>query len=80
MNPYVIIGAANCIYCQKAKAVLMNKYSDYNYFDLAKEPWIKDLMKLSQLKTVPQVFTPEGKLLGGYEELVAHLDTMDAQG
>lgn len=74
MHPYVIIGTPTCSYCQQAKARLMDKYSDYEYYDLTKNPWLLELFKMSNLKTVPQVFSPEGDLIGGYEDLVTYMD------
>lgn len=79
MNPYVIIGTPTCSYCNQAKALLMEKYSDYEYYDLTKNPWIKHLFGMSDLKTVPQVFSPEGRLIGGYEDLEVHLSIMGSK-
>lgn len=79
MYPYVIIGQPNCVFCQKAKALLMEKYSDYHYFDLKTNPWLLELFKMSKLKTVPQIFSPEGDLIGGYEELEVYVQTMETQ-
>jgi hypothetical protein len=36
------------------------------------------LQKLG-LRTVPQVFRPDGKLIGGYEEAIAHLNGVESQ-
>lgn len=80
MHPYVIIGQPDCVYCQKAKALLMEKYSDYEYHDITVDRWLLTFMKMSKLKTVPQVFTPEGDLIGGYEELEAHIQSMETRG
>lgn len=79
MNPYVIIGTPKCSYCNQAKSLLMDKYSDYEYYDLNKNPWIKHLFGMSDLKTVPQVFSPEGHLIGGYEDLEVHLSIMGSK-
>ncbi|MFS9669198.1 glutaredoxin family protein, partial [Klebsiella pneumoniae] len=43
MKPYVIIGQPNCVYCQKAKALLMEKYSDYQYYDIVSQPWLREM-------------------------------------
>ncbi|WMM95763.1 glutaredoxin [Roseobacter phage CRP-403] len=80
MKPYVIIGQPNCIYCTKAKSLLMDKYHDYQYFDLTVNPWLLELFKMSKLKTVPQVFSPEGDLIGGYEDLEVYVQTMETRG
>lgn len=80
MKPYVIIGQPNCVYCQKAKALLMEKYSDYQYFDIVNQPWIRELFSMSNLKTVPQIFGPQGDLIGGYEELEMYVQTMETEG
>jgi glutaredoxin len=69
MHPYVIIGTPKCSYCNQAKSLLLDKYSDYEYHDLTKKPWLLELFKIAKLKTVPQVFSPEGDLIGGYDEL-----------
>ena len=79
MHPYVIIGTPTCFYCSQAKALLMDKYSDYEYYDLTKNPWIKHLFKAADLKTVPQVFSPEGRLIGGFEDLEVHLNFLETK-
>jgi glutaredoxin len=76
MYPYVIIGQPNCVFCQKAKALLMEKYSDYQYFDIVSQPWLREMFKMSKLKTVPQIFSPQGDLIGGYEELEVYVQTI----
>ena len=78
MNPYVIIGSPNCVWCSRAKSLLMEKYSDYEYHDLSVNPWLMSLFKVANIKTVPQIFAPSGELIGGYEALEKHLKTHKA--
>ena len=73
MEAYVIIGTRKCTYCDQAKSLLIDRYSDYIYYDLDTHPWLKSMFKMTKLKTVPQVFMSTGELVGGYEELKAHL-------
>jgi len=74
MLPYTIIGTEDCFYCSQAKSLLMESYSDYEYFDLHRQPFLLTMFKASGYTTIPQIFSPSGKLIGGYEELVAHLE------
>ena len=57
----------------------MEKYSDYQYFDIVSQPWLREMFKMSKLKTVPQIFSPQGDLIGGYEELEVYVQTMETQ-
>lgn len=74
MLPYTIIGTEDCFYCSQAKSLLMESYSDYEYFDLHRQPFLLTMFKAAGYTTIPQIFSPSGKLIGGYEELVAHLE------
>jgi glutaredoxin len=74
MEPYIIIGTRKCTYCDQAKSLLIDRYSDYTSYDLDTHPWLKTLFKMTKLKTVPQVFRGSGELIGGYAELKVHLE------
>jgi glutaredoxin len=50
---------------QGQKYVVIN-IKDENY------PWLHTLVKMARLRTVPQIFTPNGTHIGGYENLFRH--------
>jgi len=74
MKPYVIIGTSKCLYCDKVKSLLVDRYSDYEYHDIDKSPWLRVMFRMTPMTTVPQVFSPEGLHVGGYTDLKAHLE------
>jgi len=68
---WVIITQNHCSYCDMVKGLLYENHKDgcvYNLSD-SNNKWIKTLMLKAGLKTVPQVFKPDGSLVGGYTEL-----------
>ena len=71
---YTIITRNDCTYCDKAKKLLKHKglpFVTYNIEETSSRFLLSLLMK-AELKTVPQVFTPSGKHIGGYN----HLETL----
>ena len=68
---YYIIGTDNCSWCIKAKELLDERTGTYGEIDL--EPWVLGLLRMNNLKTIPQVFDHTGKHIGGYSDLVEHL-------
>jgi len=68
---WVIITRDNCSFCDKAKSLLENgnrQYKVYNIQDTDNK-WLLNLLKSSGIATVPQIFRPNGVLVGGYTEL-----------
>ena len=68
---YTMITRYNCKYCDKAKFMLDKagiRYVTYNVEE-ASSKWVLSLMKEADIKTVPQVFATDGKLIGGYRDL-----------
>ena len=68
---YTMITRYNCKYCDKAKTMLDKagiRYVTYNVEE-ASSKWVLSLMKEADIKTVPQVFATDGKLVGGYRDL-----------
>jgi len=68
---YTIITRNNCTYCDKAKDMLKNKripFTTYNVEE-ASSKWVLSLMVKADLKQVPQVFSTDGSLIGGFREL-----------
>ena len=73
---YTIITKDDCPFCGSAKALLdkINQgYTEYNVHSQS-STWILTLLKRSSIKTVPQIFSSDGSLIGGYAELRVFLD------
>ena len=68
---WVIITQDGCSYCDKVKYLLRERNQEYFVYNLRQDSskWALTLMKKANLKTVPQVFKPDGSLVGGYTEL-----------
>ena len=68
---WVIITQDGCSYCDKVKELLLEKEQNHFSYNLSSSSnkWLLTLMKKANLKTVPQVFKPDGSLVGGYTEL-----------
>ena len=68
---WVIITQDNCSYCDKVKELLNEHHKNFYTYNLStgSSRWILTLMKKANLTTVPQVFKPDGSLVGGYTEL-----------
>ena len=76
-NDFFIFSKSSCGYCVKAKSLLDQinmKYESLELDDHKKcpdedcTPIIRNLMILTRIKTVPQIFY-KGSLIGGYTEL-----------
>jgi glutaredoxin len=70
---YVIISRDQCEFCDKAKALLKangKQFIEYNVQTVSSR-WLVPLLLKAGLKTVPQVFDPSGKHIGGYDKLKA---------
>tara|TARA_R110001583_G_scaffold40829_2_gene130336 strand:+ start:950 stop:1147 length:198 start_codon:yes stop_codon:yes gene_type:complete len=47
-------------------------YTEYN-IESGGWKWILSMMKQADFKTVPQIYSPDGSYIGGYEDLVKYL-------
>ena len=57
-----------CRYCHGAKALLRSKSVAFDEVDVTDEPEKrKEMERLSQRRTVPQIFI-DGRAIGGYDE------------
>ena len=72
MKQVVIYTTAYCPYCEAAKRFLRSKKVKFTEVDVTNDEAMRE--KLVRMtggrETVPQVFV-DGKLIGGYEDLVA---------
>ena len=71
---YLVITEYNCKTCDKAKELLSKHDVTYTTHDLRHSDWLKTLVGMADLKTVPQIFGYHGEYIGGYEELKKHLE------
>lgn len=72
---WVVISRNQCNFCDQAKALLKGAnlpYTEYNVQSPSSK-WVLTLLKEADIKTVPQVFRPDGTLVGGYTELTKEL-------
>jgi len=68
---YTLITRNDCKYCDKAKVLLKAKgiiFTTYNIEETSSK-WVLTLMKEANIKTVPQIFSTDGSLVGGYRDL-----------
>ncbi len=74
---FIILTSNNCNWCTKAKDLILRKGSQYHEFNLVDYPDLREFLKVSELKTVPQIFVKShGALeyLGGYNDLEEFLN------
>lgn len=74
---YTILTRSQCNFCDAAKALLIGAGETYVMHNVQHPDsrWMLKLMKMADLKTVPQVFSPSGDYIGGYTELKEYLLT-----
>ena len=64
-----VYSTPNCPYCVSAKTLLQSKNLNFKEIDVSDDVEnMQKMMKLSGLRTVPQIFIND-KSIGGYEEL-----------
>lgn len=73
---YVILGAPNCKFCTKAKHLLREKRVGFTAYSLddPSSKWLLTLIKEAGMTTVPQIWDSNGDYIGGYTELLQHLE------
>lgn len=69
-----IYSADWCGYCQKAKQLLKETKVTFNEINIDENPEERETLKSQGLRTIPQVFGPNGDHIGGYEDLVEYLN------
>jgi glutaredoxin len=72
---YVIITRNQCTFCDAAKALLEGAKLPYTQYNVQSDSskWVLTLIKKCGYKTVPQIFAPDGRHIGGYTELKEEL-------
>ena len=71
--PYRIFTMERCIFCVRAK-MLMNKHGiEYNEKHLNGDG-LENFKTVTKLNTLPQIYDEKDNLIGGYQELLVHLE------
>lgn len=72
---WTIYGQPTCSFCKQAKSYLETRGEQVKYIDILSPDDIADFQELFPgARTVPQIITPEGKKIGGYDALVALIE------
>lgn len=79
---YVIITRDQCNFCDAAKALLEGASLPYTQYNVQSDSskWVLTLIKQAGHTTVPQIFAPDGRHIGGYTELNEELTARGATG
>jgi glutaredoxin len=70
---FTIITTPNCPWCDKAKDLLREHTLFFVEVPLKGQAWLKELMARANMKTVPQIFRPDGQWIGGFKELETYV-------
>jgi glutaredoxin 3 len=73
---YTVLSSPNCKWCLKAEALLGDEGLPYVTYDISKpeNKLRREMLVREGLRTVPQVYSPDDDLIGGYEDLVNYLN------
>ena len=79
---YVIITRDQCNFCDAAKALLEGASLPYTQYNVQSDSskWVLTLIKQAGHTTVPQIFAPDGRHIGGYTELNEELTARSSTG
>ena len=79
---YVIITRDQCNFCDAAKALLEGASLPYTKYNVQSDSskWVLTLIKQAGHTTVPQIFAPDGRYIGGYTELKEELTARSSTG
>jgi len=77
---FEIYGTDDCVYCNKAKALLREYDKPYAYIDVAESDDITAAFfkKFPDVRTVPQITSSDGQWIGGYSELEKWLNHIES--
>lgn len=75
---YVVISKPNCSECKMAIEFMDSNDIPFTNVDISRASYIKTLVQMADLKTVPQIFWFNGDYIGGFEDLKLHLAHRDA--
>jgi len=71
---WTVISQDNCKFCMDAINELEKQGQKYAVINIKDENylWLRSMIKLAGLRTVPQIFTPNGTHIGGQDNLFRH--------
>lgn len=72
---WTVISQDNCKFCMDAIDELKKRGHTYVLYNIKDDSslWVRTMVKMAGLRTVPQIFTPKGTHIGGYTQLMEHL-------
>jgi glutaredoxin len=69
-----IYGKIDCVWCERAKALLTERQIPFNYYSVGEDVGIDFVLeKFPGVKSVP-IVEVNGKRIGGYEDLQMYLE------
>lgn len=71
---YVMLTQDNCKYCTAALGLLNSHGYKVTLYDVSERHSNSTVAALIVTETVPQIYDPDGKFIGGYTELKGYLD------
>lgn len=71
-DKFTIFGQPDCIYCDKAKALLTLRDLPFEYHDVSDLRGFKNFLKTQGMTTVPVIYHG-AKLIGGFDKLEDYL-------
>lgn len=70
---FTLISTDRCEYCTRAATLMTGAGLAFKRVYVEDAPWLKTLLNQAGLTTVPQIFRPDGQLIGGYAQLRVYL-------
>lgn len=70
---FIIITKNRCDWCTKTKSLLDESGLEYEEVNIDDSLYMKTILSMAKVATVPQVFRPDGELIGGYEHVKVYL-------
>ena len=71
---YNIYSKENCVFCEKAKALLKMRGLEYNELKYEQDFTRDELLtRFPQARTFPQIETDKGEYIGGFDQLKERL-------
>lgn len=72
---YKVYGGEGCGSCKAATMELDSKNLEYEYFDVYTDMVALEFITSKGLRGIPQIFTDAGEHVGGYQDLLKHLNS-----
>jgi glutaredoxin len=81
---YKVYSQPGCPPCENAKALLRAKNLEYNEINIRENKdaltfIVEEMTAFGLRPTTPQVYSPEGKRIGGYDDLVEYFKEQHAK-